>query len=349
MPVSIKDIADRCGVSRQAVSYALTGSGRLSDVTRRRIRDAAQELGYRPNAIARTMRTGRFGQIAMLVRHSLGGPVQLDVTKGAFAACGRRDLHLVYAEAEFDQLMTPGYTPKVLRELCVDGMIVNYAWDIPAESVRALRSPGVPIVWVNTKHEQGAVYPDDLAAGRLGTRALVERGHRRIRYLDQPIQGADKRHPNQQHYSVVDRRRGYAEAMVDAGLEPDVGHVDLSPYDRDYGNRLDVYQRVLRDDPRATAFICANQRVGHQLLLGAAGLGLDVPRDLSVLAFEDAGDLFSTGIAVSTLKIPMQAVGEAAVDMLVGMIDSPHQTPPSLSVPYEPPNTSTLGPPLERT
>lgn len=328
-PITQTDLARSLGVTPRTISTAFGASGRISPATQRRVLDAAEKFGYRPNAAARAQRSKRFSQIAMLVRHDLAGFLQNDLNKGAFSACQGLDKHLVYAETAFERLVKPGEAPKVLRELCVDGMLVHYAWDIPDQCIHALRSSGVPIVWINTYHAENCVYPDDARGATNGVRDLLCLGHRQIGYLHQQNDVRGK-----SHYSEAERLQGYRDAMRAERLAPLDLELPVPDDVVDIHGRIDHYVSLLRGHSKITAWLCANQRVANQLLIAALTIGIRVPSDLSLLAFGDAGNRFTTGIPLSVMKVPMREVGEAAVTMLGSKINDPDIACPSIAVPY---------------
>ncbi|MEO0514315.1 MAG: LacI family DNA-binding transcriptional regulator, partial [Planctomycetota bacterium] len=273
--VTQAELAEHLGVTQRTISTAFGAKGRISERMRKRVLDAAVELGYRPYSNARTMRTGRLGQIAMLTRSQVG-PLQMSLNKGAFMAASERDLHLTYAELDYDRLIDPNYAPKVLSELCVDGFVVHYAWDIPADAVGRVCGYGLPIVWANTRGSVGCVYPDDEQGARVATQSLLAAGHRRVMYVRQRIQGAS-------HYSIQSRRVGYIAEMQEAGLTPMALDVDQPP--DDFNQQIQYWRQLLMSHPQVTAVICYAARETNPLLIAAASLGRRVPEELSVITF----------------------------------------------------------------
>ncbi|MEM6551210.1 MAG: LacI family DNA-binding transcriptional regulator [Planctomycetota bacterium] len=218
MTVTIDDIATRTGVSRMTVSRALRGVGRMSDRTRKRVQQAAEDLAYRPNSSARAMSRGRFGAVGMLfetslLRSSIPPPFISHLT----AELARRGLRLVIGQLDEQRMDDPDYLPDFVREWAVDGVITNYHHDLPEHITRSLDGHGSPWVQFNRKADTAAVYPDDHAAGRDLNARLIARGHRRIAYLDMAFH--HQLTPNR-HYSREDRLAGYTDAMKAAGLEP---------------------------------------------------------------------------------------------------------------------------------
>ncbi len=334
MPVTLKHIAMDTGLSLPTVSHVLRGRGTFSPSTRQRVHEAAARLGYRPNSSARSMRAGRLGQIAMLTRSGLG-PIQLNLNKGAYTAAAKRDLHLAYAEIDFDRLEDQDYAPKVLAELCADGFLVHYAWQIPESSINHIRGYGLPVVWINTDGAEDCVYPDDHQGAQLATEQLLQRGHRRLLYLDQETRF---RHPA--HYSTHARRAGYSQAMQAAGLTP-ICHT-AQGMAASVTEAIASWRQVLQAHPQTTAILCQHMRIATPLVAAAASLGLEIPRDLSLITFSDLGDApFDNGLSLSTLELPMWDVGLHAVDMLQSKFT---QSIPikSIAVPYQPPPDHTI-------
>lgn len=143
-PVTLKDVAARAGVGAMSVSAVLNGGGRgtryVSDEARQRIEDAARELGYRRNGSAANIRNGRFGAVALLLSTE---EIRSYVTSSLLAAIhdelAARDTHLVVTRIPDKDLIDSAFVPKILRELMVDGLIINYIERIPAHLIQMVR------------------------------------------------------------------------------------------------------------------------------------------------------------------------------------------------------------------
>ncbi len=315
MPVTTSEIAKTLGLSRQTVSYALNGGkGRVSPELRRRIEATSRELGYRPNAVANAMRTGRFGSLGLvattLQHHSyLPGPLM----EGVHQAINESNLHLVTARVPNDDLIDAEKAPKLLRELLVDGLLINYTHDIP-EAIRALiLRQNLPAVWLNADLPSGAVRPDDQGAGRQATELLLAEGHTRVLYLDAVHQRRDivQKHA---HYSVSHRYQGYTEAMQSVGLEPTLVAVD------DLGtkaNKVDAaaVRTLLDGQDRPTAVVTYSEAGVVSLLLAAASRGLSAPEDLAIAAITDRR-LDLAELPVHSVLLPFAEMGRLGVELL---------------------------------
>jgi LacI family transcriptional regulator len=326
---TIQEIADAAGVSAMTVSRVLN-----TDVVYRRptfatraskIRNIAKQMGYRPNASAQAVRSGRFDSIALLLgSNPIFSMMPEGLMPGIQAEIDARDLHLVVGSLSDEVLTSEREVPKLLRRLTSDGLLVNYNANIPPEMVRLIHSYRLPSVWINSKHEADCVYPDDYGAGAAATRRLLELGHQKIVFVsfgnDTPPA----------HYSAVDRFEAYSQVMREAGLQPRrVGH----PLVWDRGEIVSSMRELFQSADRPTAAIAYNDIDARATLVGAWRAGLEVPRDLSVITFH-GGLLDDLGVKIDLYKLPEYEMGRIAVSMLIEKIASPERPLPPRLMPF---------------
>ncbi len=336
-------IANEVGVSPRTVKRTLAQPRKDTRPTyverAKRIRSLAEAHGYRPNAAARAVRMGRFGQVAMLTRHDVSFQ-QFNLNKGVCTELAAHDLHMILAEIRPGDLAKPETSPRLLRELCVDGLIVHFAQKISPATLEAVSYSGVPLVWTNLDQATDSVCTDDAQGVRLATETLLEIGHRRIGLLAGP-------HAKEEfaHYSVRDRREGYLQAMQQAGLSPNIKEFkDDSGYAEGLSRAIDL----LDSEPHITAWICDSDVGGGAILMAALAKGLKVPRDLSVIMFHNLSPNGSMGLPISAMALPMQKVGAEAARMLLRKIANPQEPQPCCKVPFSaPPVIRTIGPPRQ--
>jgi LacI family transcriptional regulator len=325
MPTQI-DIARKAGVSQVTVSHVLSGRGRVGDEVRQRVLDIARRLGYRPNAAARAISTGKFGCVTLLmgVRQQTSElPQQL--LWGIEDALEQRDVYLMVARLDDARLRTPGYIPKVLRQVHADGMIINYTYWHPRELAEQVAANSIPAIWINTKRPQDCVYPDEFGAARSITERMLALGHRRIAYVDyslDPTVDADN-----VHFSTIDRYAGYAHAMAVAGLQPRriIGQ-------RGASDRVAWSKEWLCASDRPTAVIAYSPLSSRPVTVGAMACQLELPRDLSLAVFDDHANRDFDG-PTATLLIPDQEMGSASVEMLIERMASPKRPLRSRALP----------------
>jgi len=316
MPVTIREIAERVGLSVQTVSRVLNGMGHLHRPrTCSRVLRAAKELGYLPNSSARAVRTGRFGCVALVSSTGRAGPLPEPLLRGAHDELARRDIHLTFAALPDEKLTNRSFVPKMLRQLMADGLLINYHFNIPARMMELVKTHRVPAVWINCEKEFDSVLPDDFGAGRMAAERLLNLGHRAIVY-------ADFSHPSlgrPEHHSAVDRYKGYAAAMREAGLEARRWSVEDFP---GAGSRLELAARLLSAGGRPTGLVTYGETEALTLFAAAASSGLAVPTDLSIVAIWDRL-LDAAGWPIDTVVLPWYEIGREAVLMLHQKIERP--------------------------
>jgi LacI family transcriptional regulator len=320
-PVTVKEIAATAGYSVRTVCRVLNSdsAGPHRQKTREAVLAAARQLGYMPNAQAQAMRLGRTHAVALLLSseedrsHLPGG-----MFGGIAGALAEHDLSLVVTELRDRDPDGPTEAPRVLRQLMVDGLLVNYTHNIPKSLVSMIRSHRLPSVWINSRAEADCVYADDFNSAWRATEHLLSVGHRHVAYVDfhndftRPVL----------HYSVTDRQRGYEQAMLNAGLDPVVVREEgpLEAPDRAAAARQWLLARG-----EVTAAVTYSPWTLMPLWLAATTqLGLSVPRDLSLITFSD-NVILEMGVGATTMLLPEPELGHAAVEMLLRKIESPEQ------------------------
>jgi LacI family transcriptional regulator len=338
MPVSLKTIAQQCGVSQQAVSNALRGAGRMTPDTRERILETAQQLGYRPNSSVRAMKSGRFGAVALLQStNNYRSYLPHALLDGLHDELAQHGYHLIFTRVPDEKLESEGFMPKMLEEWACDGVLINYIHDFPVQLSTLIEKYHIPSVWINVRRKQDCVYPDDLRMARDATRTLLDLGHRRIAYAD--FSGPETLH----HYSVRDRRRGYETTMRRAGCTP---LVLATGRDIGYGQLPHVFRGWLQEKPRPTAVIAYSEAEVLSVMQAALALGVRIPEELSLLTFHH-GNPLTYWLGSSYICIPEHQIAATAVQMLLQKLETPALMLPPSPVRGELVTGTTLGPPLE--
>jgi DNA-binding LacI/PurR family transcriptional regulator len=250
MPVSIKEVAKSTGFSVQTVSRVLNNRHEgYRKATCDHIARVAEEMGYRPNSLARAMVLGKFGAVGLLLSTNSGRSYlpQLLLT-GIHDALAQENLHLTVGRLPDEKLTDTDYVPKMFREWSSDGVLINYNDHIPEKMEELIQKSKIPSVWINTKRASDCVHPDDFGGGKLAVEYLHSLGHTRIAYMHMRW-GQDLKDA---HYSVVDRLGGYLAGMREAGLKSMVvekGYMIPGP------ERVAVFQEWLRMENPPTAVI----------------------------------------------------------------------------------------------
>lgn len=307
----ISEVARLAGVSKSTASRALTGSGYVSDETRRRVAEVAASLGYVPSTSAVSLATGRMQTIGVLVP-TVSRWFFAEVIAGVQSALLEHRLDLTLYEAP------PGTEDRrrVLHDLLprrrFDGLIAVGLEPAEGELER-LQRLGRPLVRiVGTPGETSVVTVDEIHAARRATEHLIALGHRSIVFL-----GGD----SDEHFAHVDRLRlrGYQDAMADAGLGGMARHIRSSvTMPGGYAAAVDLLGEV-RDRPTALVGVCDEVAIGA--IIAARRLALPVPGELSVVGIDDHE--FAEMFSLTTLQQVPREQGRAAVDLLLRGIDDP--------------------------
>ncbi|MBI3828681.1 MAG: LacI family DNA-binding transcriptional regulator [Planctomycetes bacterium] len=327
--ITLKQIAEKVGVTPMTVSSALTGRGRVGIGTRERILQVAQELGYRPNASARATRTGRFGCIGLLVSSDKQYSYTPDALLwGIDSALEETGNHLALARLSGDFDGTEASLPKSLRERLVDGMLVNLTHHLPPHISDAVTASRIPAIWMNTRMSSDCVYPDDRAAARALTRRLIERGHTRIAWTNYGS-GTGEREDDR-HYSEFDRMAGYMDAMASAGLMPRlVQPAEPLPHKE----WLAHCRSWLSVPERPTAALVYRVSSARPVAAAAMSLGMTMGKDLEIETFGEY-PLVDECLGLSISVVPFYELGKIAAQMLLKKVLRPDVPLPAQAVPF---------------
>jgi LacI family transcriptional regulator len=325
--VTLKEIAARVGVSRPAVSAAL--SDRVSTIVlsaplREKIRRTAAEMGYRRNLLAESFTQQRSFLVGVLGRREFA-LYAMDLMAGIEPVLDARGvaplafLHGATADDQERQLQR-------CLDRRVDGLIVAGApgGRLPAR-IEELRRKKFPIVQLfrPTFSKVPVFGVDDEQVGLLQTRYAIELGHRRIVHVTHDeVEASGK---PIEHRDARGRLAGYARAMREAGLKPVSLTFPASKYFPLVGGgspgAADCAARLLGHSGRFTAAVCFSDYVAIGLLRGVGALGRRVPADLSVVGMDDVEMASASEPALTTLAPPIAAIGRAAAGAVLDLLD----------------------------
>ncbi|MCC2033277.1 LacI family DNA-binding transcriptional regulator [Microbacterium allomyrinae] len=308
--VRISDVAAAAGVSVTTVSLVMNDvESRIPEQTRQRVRDAAREVGYTPSSVARGLRTQKTRTVGLISDRIATTPFAGRMLAGAQDAA-RESGHLVFLVDTDGDAGIERDAISALTAQQVDAMIYASMWH------RVIDPPaGLPAgtVLLDCRPATGgfrSVVPDDRAGGAAAVRELVAAGHRRIAYLDTddaPIASSL-------------RHEGYLEALAEAGISAEPAlHVtgDTSAQ----GGRAAAEKLLdLPEDQRPTAIFCFNDRMAIGVYTAASHRGLEIPRDLSVIGYDDQQLVAAEqDPPLTTIALPHYAMGRWAMEVALGV------------------------------
>lgn len=333
MAVTIEEIARRAGVSAGTVSRILNGKNKENRPTiakrAKRIRRIASEMGYRPNAAARSMIRGRFGLVALLTCGDLGFDwFAPSLLHGIHHSLESHDSRLVINEVCGSLLANPDYVPKLFQESAVDGVLVNVDTKLPNTTIPYFESQPFPTVLLNRKHSRRAVFPDEVMGGRLAAEHLMREGRRRIGYFK--LSTPEK----EPHYSVHDRHTGFRHAMESAGLSASRSRLGYTVYSDKLNNSVDCAESFIKEFPDVDGIVC--YRIVDAIAMHAAMCrrGMRLGEDLDLIVFHEREIHSNTSIPMHTMIIPFKQVGIEAVNMIMATLEGGPEAEGATIVPY---------------
>jgi LacI family transcriptional regulator len=313
----LRDLALAAGVSKSLASRALANYPDVAVPTRERVARLAAKLGYRPSARARALARGKHA-LARCAVVSLGitpaalgrtvyGPVLTGIA--AQASLERLDVHLVSLDGAHEQ--AADMLAQLVAEDRADGLVLLTFFPLTPADVRPLDAAGVPYVLVNRHfgaRPVNCVALDWAGATRFAVEHLASRGHRRLALLL----------PEARPSTVLDHEAGWREGLGSAGIAPAdapiwhfLGHDDQDAYRR---AKRELAPRREAGRHRPTAIVCMNDGYAHAVLTAATEAGIAVPRQLSVIGFDNIvapyltpplcsfdPHLFDVGVTAATL------------------------------------------------
>jgi DNA-binding LacI/PurR family transcriptional regulator len=319
---TINDVAARAGVSRQTVSRVVNNKGEISDTTRDRVLAAVEDLGYRPNAAARSMVMGRTCTL---------GCISPSLTDYTFANI----IDSAQAEARsLGYFILTGSAPAVenvealLEEMLhrqVDGlMVLNPRADERYRYLLPLIEEGLAVLYLNSTPQGervSSVHCDDKEGGYEATRYLIELGHASIATIMGPA--------NEE--ASDDRLAGYGRALAEAALsyEPDC----LVRGDWSATSGYLATRRLLGSGQQFTAVFAQNDQMAVGAIRALREAGRRVPDHVSIVGFDDIPLASYFDPPLTTLRQPMVETGKRAAQLLVETIQEPTRAPEQVSLP----------------
>jgi len=305
---TIFSVAERAGVSKSLVSLVMRGSPKVSEARRQLVLRAAEELGYRPNLMARGLAAHRTLTLGVLIS-DLHNPFFAEVVDGLQEEAHRNGLRLLLGTGRLD----PEEEREVVEsfiQLRVDGMVLlSPALDDAALATAAEAVPTVTVArYGDPPPRSDAIVNDERQGTALAVEHLVGLGHRRIAHIDGG-EGA----------SALERRRGYEAAMAAHGLRAEIA-VAPGAYTHEGGYR--AMERILDGARHPTAVFAANDLTAIGALTMLEERGLRVPDDMSLVGYDDTYLASIPHMALTSVAQPRVQMGRMAIETLERRFDA---------------------------
>jgi DNA-binding LacI/PurR family transcriptional regulator len=319
--VTLQTIADHIGVSRMTVSNAFSRPDQLSATLRARILAVAEELGYvGPDPTARALASGTTGAVGLLMSETSRYALTDEVAMAFIAAIADELAPTGLALTLVSAAPREGIIPA--RDVAMDGALV-YSCDPTSPAVSWLTRRRIPLVFVDQPPAAGipSVNVDDRGGARAAAQHLLDLGHRRIGIITSGFSGEygvlDTPATASRPYGEAQRMRGWLDALDGAGVRPRVVRL---PHQDPYDVGRTASRTVLAARTRPTAILCFSDAIARGVIDAIEDAGLTVPRDVSVVGFDDNPMGRRTRPALTTVRQDVDAKGREAARVLSAAI-----------------------------
>jgi LacI family transcriptional regulator len=310
--VSIRDVASAAGVSVATVSRALgpnAESVQMKAETRRRVLQVSEELGYRPNDLARALSQRRTSVLGLIVP-DISNAYYAGLVRGVEDSASTAGYRVVLCNTDRDLGRLGQYLDTLVKSR-VDGVIIAGGATESSFDARVFHQYPTKIVMVGRHELSGpSVQIDNIGAAELVTHHLLDLGHERIAFLAGPLSSR----------TIQDRITGYGNALAARGIDRDDDLVWEGELSEESGYR-GTRDLLFRAD-RPTAIVCANDRIAVGVLAMATDCGLNVPEQVSVAGFDDVSISSYLRPRLTTVAIPTYEIGTSAAGLLLEQLET---------------------------
>ena len=322
---TLRDVAKRANVSIRTVSNVVNGYAPVSDELRARVQVVLDELGYRPNLIARNLKQGRTGMIALVVPE-LDVPYFAELVREVITAARAQGYVVMVDQTDGDAERERELLARGSRATMFDGLLLS-PLAISAEDLRS-RGNRVPIVLLGEHIFNGSFHHvaiDNVAAAREATAHLLEQGRRRVAAIgDQPYATGE---------TAQLRTSGYRQAHSRMGLAVDERLIVPTPrFHRRLG--LEAMERLLALPDPPDAVFCYNDLLALGAMRALTRAGRRIPDDVAVIGIDDIEEGQYSTPSLTTVAPDKAEIARRAVDILLQSINGPAATPSEIVVPH---------------
>jgi len=309
--VTIIDVAQAAGVSPMTVSRALKNEGRISEQTRASVLRIVGELGYTPNSSARSLAAGRPHQIGF-VYSGITGAFLKNFLAGAVARARDTENQMVVETCDLDDETSQREAARRMAKADVRGVILTPPISESSslvEELQRLKIRFASVAVANPSDNPLTVRIDHRRAAADITRHLIELGHRRIGF----IRG------HRAYRSAKERELGFGDALKATGIDPAECPVVQGHYNLESG--IAAAEQLFQLDPRPTAIFASNDEMAAGVINVAHQRGIVVPRDLTVVGFDDMEVARIVWPRLTTIRQPVAQMAAAAIDLLLADLE----------------------------
>lgn len=313
MAVTIYDVAKAAGVGIGTVSRVLNDNANVSAQTRRKVLDAIEALGYKPNFMARNLSRAQLRTVGVVLSY-LTNPFQVAVLQGIEQTLSQAEIDLVIFNLD-SQDRRNTLLESLSEGRRSDGLIV-ISFSLPTTFIERFRRYNIPVVVTDNQDAHlPSVFVDNIYGGYLATSHLISLGHRRIAYIQDHFKAPNGPDGN---WPGLDRRRGYTKALLEAGIELDLDLI----LEGDGHSRRRGWEAasVLMSHPNVpSAIFAASDMLALGVMEYAQNHNIRIPQDLALVGFDDIE--LASFANLTTVRQPMHQMGSGAARMVIDLMN----------------------------
>ncbi len=309
MPITLKNIAVKCGVNISTVSRSLNGSYGVDAGTRSRVIEVAESMNYRRNRVAANLATGKSHTLGLIIS-DIRNPFFAEFARGVEDAAHAAGYDLVLCNSDFDARKQMHYF-RSLVEKSVDGILMSAVAAFSREQREEITRSGVPILLLNRPpgtHSFSTLSADNFKGGRLAGEYLLSLGHRRIAHLT----------GSRAHGNLSARINGFLKALHshDGVLAPIVLRGDPT-----HGGGYEMTKRLLTEYEGVTAIFAASDAIAFGAIRAVYEANLSIPEDISLIGFDNIEMADIVRPPLTTIELPKYEKGRIAVETLLKIFE----------------------------
>ncbi|PTX55195.1 LacI family transcriptional regulator [Melghirimyces profundicolus] len=304
--ITIYDVAREAGVSMATVSRVVNGNPNVKPVTRKKVLDAIERMGYRPNAVARGLASKKTTTVGVVIP-DISYAFFAELTRGIEDIAKMYHYNIILCNSDLKKEKELQLT-EALLEKQVDGLLF-LGGKVTDEHREIFNGTDVPVVLAATRDEAKNARPfvtiDQVKAAKEATDVLIREGHERIGFLGGPLTDPLIGYP---------RYQGYREALEENGMSLDEDRVRLGNYR--YHSGYDAARELLESEQAPTAIFAVNDEMAVGAIHAVQDLGKRVPEDVSIIGFDNIPLASQVRPLLSTVAVPMYDIGAVAMRLL---------------------------------
>lgn len=310
MAASIKDVAKEARVSIATVSRVLNNIDVVNEDTKQRVKDAIEKLGYRPNIVARSLKTQRTRTVGIIVP-DISNPFYPEIVRGAEDVANIYDYNVMLCNTDLDKEKEIEYL-RIMKEKMADG-IIYMSTSLDEDVLKLLEELNLPAVLIENADPTGklaSVSIDNEAAAYDGVSYLLKKGNKKIAYI-----GSDKDEKNLGSL----RYRGYEKALKDNKIRLSEKLVEFTGSKARDG--FDAVNRIL-EAAEIDAVFCTGDEIAMGVINALRERGIKVPEQVDVMGFDNIYFSSIFNPKLTTVAQPMYDMGSVGMRMLIKKISS---------------------------